>query len=52
MKNSRQTYILVTVLYALLTMFVLGDTETNAGGRFLIVLLWIIIMGITALNTH
>lgn len=49
MKNKRQAYIIVTVLYALLTMFVLGETDTNAGSRFFIVFLWAIVMGLTAL---
>jgi hypothetical protein len=49
MKKKRQVYILVTVLYVLLTMFVLGDTETDAGSRFLIVFLWAIVMGLTAM---
>ena len=49
MKKKRQVYVLVTVLYALLTMFVLGDTETDAGGRFLIVFLWAIVMVLTAM---
>jgi hypothetical protein len=49
MKKKRQVYILVTVLYVLLTMFVLGDTETDAGSRFLIVFLWTIVMGLTAM---
>ena len=49
MKNKRQAYIIITVLYALLTMFVLGETDTNAGIRFLIVFLWAIVMGLTAM---
>lgn len=49
MKNKRQAYIIVTVLYALLTMFVLGDTDTDAGIRFFIVILWAMVMGLTAL---
>lgn len=49
MKKKRQAYIFVTVLYALLVMFVLGDTETNVGGRFLIVYLWVLFMLLTAM---
>lgn len=48
-KKKRQAYIFVTVLYALLVMFVLGDTETNVGGRFLIVYLWVLFMLLTAM---
>lgn len=49
MKKKRQAYIFVTVLYALLAMFVLGDIETNVGDRFLIVYLWVLFMLLTAM---
>lgn len=48
-KNKKQTYILVTILYALLTMFVVGESETSLGGRFVIVFLWLTIMALTAM---
>lgn len=46
-KNKYTSYVLVTVAYVILTMFVVGDEPINVAGRFLIVYIWIIFMLIT-----
>lgn len=47
-KNKNQVYLLVTIAYAILCMFVIGSEETNPPLRFLIVCLWSLVMIITA----
>lgn len=51
-KNKNQVYLLVTIAYTILCMFVIGSEGTSSGDRFLIVFLWVIIMLITAMITE
>jgi hypothetical protein len=49
-QNNKYTpFILSTIGYIIIVMFVLGGEETNIAGRFFIIYLWIILMGFTAL---
>jgi hypothetical protein len=49
-QNNKYTpFILSTIGYIIIVMFVLGGEETNIAGRFFIIYLWIIWMGITGI---
>ncbi len=50
--NKYAPYILSTIGYIIAVMFVLGDEETTVADRFLIIYIWIIWMGFTALISN
>jgi hypothetical protein len=47
--NKYAPFILSTIGYIIIVMFVLNGEETNILSRFFIIYLWIILMGIIAL---
>jgi hypothetical protein len=47
--NKYAPYILSTIGYIIIVMFVLGGKETNIADRSFIIYLWIIWMGITGI---
>lgn len=47
--NKYATYILSTIGYIIIVLFVLGGNETTISDRFLIIYIWLIWMGITSI---
>lgn len=50
--NKYASYILSTIGYIIVVMFVLGDKETTVADRFIIIYFWIICMGFIPLISN